>query len=221
MHVSLLNQRYSLALLLIVLIGRFGCSELDMDGEITLRLEHSLDMGKSWKDRGSLSFSKARSAIPTVNQGPFSDENLTILENLCSKNMFYLIKVSGEGIGELQSYTPACTMLDSSLAEQITIFLDWRGNPVAANLASRIGVVGHKVTAGKFDTRIQIQSMENGPTPDTAAYIQKMEEEKSRKMSGEKQDNKSFFAKYWMYIVPLCFILLINSAGAPENGGGR
>ena len=68
MHVSLLNQRYSLALLLIVLIGRFGCSELDMDGEVTLRLEHSLDMGKSWKDRGSLSFSKARSAIPTVNQ---------------------------------------------------------------------------------------------------------------------------------------------------------
>ncbi len=50
-----------------------------------------------------------------------------------------MLKVSGEGIGELQSYTPACTMLDSSLAEQITIFFDWRGNPVAANLASRIG----------------------------------------------------------------------------------
>ena len=28
----------------------------------------------------------------------------------------------------------------------------------------------------KFDTKIQIQHMENGPTPDTAAFIQRMEE---------------------------------------------
>lgn len=44
--------------------------------------------------------------------------------------------------------------------------------------------------------------MENGPTPDTAASTQKMEEEeKSRKISGKTEDNRSFFAKYWMYIV--------------------
>ena len=28
----------------------------------------------------------------------------------------------------------------------------------------------------KFDTKVVIQNMENGPTPDTAAFIQKMEE---------------------------------------------
>lgn len=68
MRVPVLNPNYLLTSVLFVLFGSFDCSELDMDGEISLRLEHSLDMGKSWQDRGSLSFSKARSAIPTVNQ---------------------------------------------------------------------------------------------------------------------------------------------------------
>jgi hypothetical protein len=37
--------------------------------------------------------------------------------------------------------------------------------------------------------------MENGPVPDTAAFIQKIEEE--RKMEkGEGKDNRSFLAKY-------------------------
>jgi len=211
----------SISLLLLALGGSLClASDLDLDGEMMLRMEHSLDMGKSWESRGSLAFSKARSVVPSINQGSLSDDSLSKLESLCSNNQLYLIKVSGEGIGDLQSYTPACAMLDSSLAEQITLFLDWRGNPIAANLAAR-NSLGQKANIEKFDTRIQVQSMENGPTPDTAAYIQKMEEEKSRKISGTTEDSRSFFAKYWMYIVPLCVVMLINSAGGGEGGAAR
>jgi hypothetical protein len=48
-------------------------------------------------------------------------------------------------------------MLSSSLAEQITLFLDWRGNPIAANLAAR-NSFGKKANIQKFDTRIQAQN---------------------------------------------------------------
>ncbi len=78
MRVPVLNPKYLLTSVLFVLFGSFDCSELDMDGEISLRLEHSLDMGKSWQDRGSLSFSKARSAIPTVNQVFSYDFNICV-----------------------------------------------------------------------------------------------------------------------------------------------
>jgi len=214
----------TLMLVSLLLLGFGGgwclASDHDMDGEMMLRMEHSLDMGETWESRGSLAFSKSRSSVPSINQGSMSEESLSKLESLCSNNQLYLIKVYGEGIGDLQSYTPACAMLSSSLAEQITLFLDWRGNPIAANLAAR-NSFGKKANIQKFDTRIQVQSMENGPTPDTAAYIQKMEEEKSRKISGKTEDNRSFFAKYWMYIVPLCVIMLMNSAGGPEGGGAR
>eukprot|EP00088_Acartia_fossae_P035716 TRINITY_DN3683_c0_g1_i12.p1 TRINITY_DN3683_c0_g1~~TRINITY_DN3683_c0_g1_i12.p1 ORF type:complete len:222 (-),score=64.68 TRINITY_DN3683_c0_g1_i12:348-1013(-) len=195
-------------------------SDLDFDGDMSLRVDHSLDMGETWEQRGTLSLSKSRSSIPTLNQGPLSTESLEKIANLCTENQYYLIKVSGDGVDEMQSYASACTLIASGLADHLTIVLDWRANPVAANLAARNVPKAGGHSSGKLDTRVQVLNMENGPTPDTAAYIQKMEEEKSRKLSGDKQDNRSFFAKYWMYIVPLCIIMLINSAGAPENGGG-
>ena len=37
-------------------------------------------------------------------------------------------------------------------------------------------------------------------------------------MTGETTENKSFFAKYWMYIVPVGIFMLINSAAGPEPG---
>jgi len=98
--------------------------------------------------------------------------------------------------------------------------VDWRGNIVAVNLAVRSQEAAFKGRKReKFDTKVVIQNMENGPAPDTAAFIQKMDEEKARKMSGETKDNRSFFAKYWMYIVPVCIFMAINSASGPEAGG--
>jgi len=209
----------SYLLLCLALSNTCLASEVELDGDLTLMLEHSLDMGVTWEPRGTLSLSRARTSIPQLTQGSLNSDNYAKMEDLCSNNQLYLIKVSGEGVGDLQSYASACSLLSANLSEQLTIFMDWRGNLVAANLATRSSLKSDK-KSGKFDTRVQVQNMENGPTPDTAAYIQKMEEEKSRKLSGDKTENKSFFAKYWMYIVPMCIVLLINSAGAPENGGG-
>ena len=95
--------------------------------------------------------------------------------------------------------------------------------------------------------------MENGPVPDTADFIQKMEQvtgqgctditlvlarvvincwtglqiqkiqfqDKMNKKEGATTDNRSFLAKYWMYIVPIVIFMAINGATSPENGGGR
>ena len=80
--------------------------------------------------------------------------------------------------------------------------------------------------------------MESGPSPDTASFVQKIEEEKLAKERGETKDNRSFFAKYvwaifnlpllyvflyiryWMYIIPFVLVLAM-SGGGQEGGGGR
>ncbi|KAI2806573.1 hypothetical protein BLOT_008530 [Blomia tropicalis] len=41
--------------------------------------------------------------------------------------------------------------------------------------------------------------------------------ERQEKMRGSKQDNRSFLAKYWMYIVPFVIFMLVSSALNPEN----
>ena len=69
-----------------------------------------------------------------------------------------------------------------------------------------------------FKTKVAMQHMENGPVPDTAAFIQKVEEEKRKVETGEVKDNRSFLAKYWMYIVPVVLFMAINGAASPEGG---
>ena len=111
-------------------------------------------------------------------------------------------------------------MLDTGLADIFNIQLDWRHKIVALQLSTQNVV--NKVplsTVPGFKTRAFVQHMESGPTPDTASFIQKMEEEKLAKVRslytlsiyseelffdsfnfvlqqrGETKDNRSFFSK--------------------------
>ena len=49
------------------------------------------------------------------------------------------------------------------------------------------------------------------------SLTKKLEEEKRRQEKGEVPDNRSFLAKYWMYIVPIVIFMAINGAAAPEG----
>jgi len=71
-----------------------------------------------------------------------------------------------------------------------------------------------------FKTKVVTQHMVNGPAPDTAAFIQRVEQEKVDKQKGTTTDNRSFLAKYWMYIVPIVIFMAINGASEGANGGG-
>ncbi|KAG8327049.1 ER membrane protein complex subunit 10 [Homalodisca vitripennis] len=57
--------------------------------------------------------------------------------------------------------------------------------------------------------------------PDTAAYIQKLEREREARERGDVKDNRSFLAKYWIYIVPVVIFAVLSGASTPEAGGGR
>ncbi len=46
-----------------------------------------------------------------------------------------------------------------------------------------------------FKTKVLVQHMEAGPQPDTASFIQKLEQDKMAKQRGETKDNRSFLAK--------------------------
>ncbi len=46
-----------------------------------------------------------------------------------------------------------------------------------------------------FKTKVLVHHMEAGPQPDTASFIQKMEQDKLAKQRGETKDNRSFLAK--------------------------
>lgn len=70
----------------------------------------------------------------------------------------------------------------------------------------------------EFNTMVSLKTIELAPIPDTASFIQKVEQERDQRERGETKDNRSFIAKYWMYIVPCVILLLISGVTNPDSG---
>ena len=56
-------------------------------------------------------------------------------------------------------------------------------------------------------------------SPDTQTYVEKVKREIESKTENAKENNKSFIAKYWYYIVPFVVIVFISSFLNPEQAG--
>lgn len=73
----------------------------------------------------------------------------------------------------------------------------------------------------EFNTDAFVRYMEMSPVIDTSSFILKVEKERqARESGGDVKDNRGFFAKYWMYIVPVAILVLISGATNPAGDGG-
>ena len=100
------------------------------------------------------------------------------------------------------------------LSETFVVHLDWRNKVVGVSISAGSHLPDSKKrsqseklsnsmnenldplnSAVGFKSKVLVQPMEMGPQPDTAAFIQRMEQEKLAKERGETKDNRSFFAK--------------------------
>ena len=203
----------------------------ELDGEITLIMKHSFDHGKNWHTRGSVTVHNTRNGAASFDQHPLPAEHKNALAGQCEAQGLYLMQLveqhsSGEQLH--RSAASACLMMESGLMDTLTLNLDWRGKlgsvvigiqqPSAKNSLKGVKLdLSSDQDHSNFKTKVIMQRMENGPVPDTAAFIQKMEEEKRKAEKGEVKDNRSFLAKYWMYIVPIVIFMAINGAAAPEG----
>jgi len=193
------------------------------EGGIVLKMEHSLDGGKSYSNRGTITIHSLRSGAVSIQQDDLYEPEKELLEKLCDQDGLYLVRAvsnSGEAVTSYRSGHHACNLIDTGLSDLFTIQLDWRHKVVSIhlstpNLQNKVPLNG---VAG-FKSKVYVQHMESGPAPDTASFIQRIEEEKLAKQRGDTKDNRSFFAKYWMYIVPFVLVLVM-SGGSPEGGGG-
>lgn len=207
----------------------------DQDGQLVLAVDHSFDSGETFAARGTLTIHSLRSGSASFAQDTLTEGDRSRLRRLCDDGRgLYLLKISATGGGTHRAVADACGLVDAGLNDVFTVHLDWRSQVVGVSVAPQgtpvAGKKGSKASSSSsvsptsslsgFKTRVELQAMESGPQPDTAAFIQKMEQEKLAKQRGETKDNRSFFAKYWMYIVPLVLVMAMNSASPEAQGGG-
>jgi len=202
----------------------------------SLVVEHSLDPsgGAVFTRRGVIDINSLKSgAASYTSEISQTDVDKHRLKELAETGGVYRVRVGkwsadGASISYVYSFIKACSLYESRLSNTLTVHIDQSGGLIAATLSSPIPYcTGHSPSVGElgsFNTTVEVQQTVTGPAPDTQAYIQKIEHEKMEKAKGQQGDNRSFFAKYWMYLVPLFLFMMILSnvdPNAAQGGGGR
>ncbi|ELT97722.1 hypothetical protein CAPTEDRAFT_149354 [Capitella teleta] len=199
----------------------------------SLNLEHTFDSGLNpvYSRRGVISIHSITSNNADIDQeDSHTPQDITKLKALVKSNGMYRVRImsrpatASSPAQYVQSFTPACGLYESSLSDHIEIHLDASGNLIGMSIDSIsphcTGIQPPSRQMQEFNSTVDLIQTTSGPFPETSTYVQKIEQERQEKMKGGQVDNRSFIAKYWMYIVPLVIIMMFANTADPNQGGG-
>lgn len=223
---SLLCHFAALTLLLLAGGGARGLQEDEfLDGQLTLVVEDALEGGPDpvFTPRSTIQVRSVKSGSAVISHTrTWTAELDTKLRTLADNNDLYRIRVYQKGSedkGHVSTFTKACQMYESSLTETLSLVVDGGGTSVVGvGIFPPVAVCGGEAPLDlpvQHNTTVIIRSPIPAPVPDTATYIEKLEAMKNEKAEGK--DNRSFLAKYWIYIVPVVLIMVLFGGG--QEGG--
>jgi len=203
-------------------------SDVEYDRQLSITLNHALDSSNPdvFTHRGLLQVRSTASGLNTLSQKALAEDERKLIKRLLREDSIYRVEAicrsSSGSETTFHTFLKGESMLQSGLSDIVTINLDHVGNVISVSLSPAFAnAVDENTVPSTFNSTVVVRHMEPGPIPDTITYMQKLEQERLAKERGETKDNRSFFAKYWMYIVPVLIVLFIsNSPGAQEGGGG-
>ncbi|XP_015248567.1 PREDICTED: ER membrane protein complex subunit 10 isoform X2 [Cyprinodon variegatus] len=211
--------------------------ETEMSG-FSVPLEHSfeLDDVAKFQSRGSLLLKTGREPSVSLAQNQLSEDDRAKLKEVAAVDGLYRIRVPRVFLqadrqtewqmeGYLTAFVRACAMVESHLSDVITLHTDVSGYLIGVSIVTLPGAcrgteVEDEVDLEVFNTTLSIMAPVNAPGPETALFLERMEQE-SEKKGKNPQEQKSFFAKYWYLILGGAIFLMLTNSAQPPAGGGR
>lgn len=205
--------------------------------DLVITVEHALienPDASDFKPRGTISLRSLKQQTGVFYQrDQLTKEELRLIKEMAQskEDVYYRIRVPSHfGTSEkdkstfVSTYVRACALYESKLTETITIAVDHLGYIYGIGLRVPVSQCDGKTHGpawlpAYFNTTINVLSQAPGALPDTHTYVQRLEKEKAEQAAGKGKDNRSFLAKYWMYIVPVVIFMLMTSQ-QPEQGEG-
>ncbi|KAM9784479.1 ER membrane protein complex subunit 10 isoform X2 [Syngnathus typhle] len=206
-------------------------------GDFSVPIEHSFevaDVGK-FRVRGALLLKGGRDPGVTLSQNQLTQDDRVKLKEVAAVDGLYRIRVPRISLqadrqterqmdGYLTAFVRACAMVESHLSDVITLHTDVSGTLIGISIVTLPGAcmgtdVEDEVDLELFNTTLSVMAPVNAPGPETAMFLERMEQEAEKK-GKNPQEQKSFFAKYWYLILGgAIFLMASNSAQAPAGGG--
>ncbi|KAM9393819.1 ER membrane protein complex subunit 10 isoform 2-T2 [Pholidichthys leucotaenia] len=212
-------------------------SEAEFSG-FSLPLEHSFEVDDvaHFRPRGSVVLKTGREPSVSLSQNQLTEEDRVRLKEVAAVDGLYRIRVPRVSLqterqmdrhtdGFLTAFVRACAMVESHLSDVITLHTDISGFLIGVSIVTFPGAcqgseVEDEVDLEVFNTTLTVMAPVNAPGPETALFLERLEQE-SEKKAKNPQEQKSFFAKYWYLILGGAIFLMVSNSGQPPAGGSR
>ncbi|CAH8505429.1 unnamed protein product [Schistosoma turkestanicum] len=162
--------------------------------------------------------------LVSSDQAFSTNEKHQLLESARAGSL-YTVRMPLKNEEFIEASIRSCQIIASKMRLKLIVSVNDAGDPIAIHMSTPKYDCSYDVSASYVDLpdlsiTFAVHKPRLGPSPETAKYLEKLEKQREEMARAEQSDNRSFFAKYWTYIIPAVFLFILFSSMQDPNAAG-